>query len=216
MPCCMSTTRESQPAWAITSAEKLLGMPHQLLITGFPAAQLSRTRLARAIRSSSCSAQTRPIPPAGAGEVKDLPGISLGVPGYGSRFRSTNSRLGISKFAVCQAQEFGCRPLIRLHAGIELVDRALDLNPSFARGWQQSAWLRMLAGEPDPANMPHQLCLASLTVSSADGYAPSCASRKSAPALDDAKPTINAGPMSSSRLTGSSPRTAYEQARHSR
>jgi len=130
---------------------------------------------------------------------------SAANPGSGSRFRSTNSRLGISKFAVCQAQEFGCRPLIRLHAGIELVDRALDLNPSFARGWQQSAWLRMLAGEPDPANMPHQLCLASLTVSSADGYAPSCASRKSAPALDDAKPTINAGPMSSSRLTGSSP-----------
>src|SRR6516162_8701960 len=83
MPCCMSTTRESQPAWAITSAEKLLGMPHQLLITGFPAAHNSRTRLARAIRSSSCSAQTRPIPPAGAGEVKDLPEISpWGVPGY--------------------------------------------------------------------------------------------------------------------------------------
>src|SRR5271165_155332 len=73
MPCCMSTTRESQPAWAITSAEKLLGMLHQLLITGFPAAHNSRTRLARAIRSSSCSAQSWSIPPAGAGEVKDLP-----------------------------------------------------------------------------------------------------------------------------------------------
>jgi TolB-like protein len=38
-----------------------------------------------------------------------------------------------------------------IYAGIELVDRALELNPSFARGWQQSAWLRLWAGEPDPA-----------------------------------------------------------------
>src|SRR5262249_54132021 len=38
-----------------------------------------------------------------------------------------------------------------IYAAIELVDRALDLNPSFARGWQQSAWLRLWAGEPDPA-----------------------------------------------------------------
>jgi hypothetical protein len=34
---------------------------------------------------------------------------------------------------------------------------------------------------------------------------PSCASRKSAPALDAARPTINAGPMPSSRLTAYSP-----------
>src|SRR5207302_38085 len=34
---------------------------------------------------------------------------------------------------------------------------------------------------------------------------PSCASRKSAPAWDGAQPTINAGPMLSSRLTGYSP-----------
>src|ERR1700739_2278989 len=81
----MSTTRESQPAWAITSAEKLLGMPHQLLITGFPAAHNSRTRLARAIGSSSCSARTRPIPPAGAGEVKDLSSAGL-VPGLVEHF----------------------------------------------------------------------------------------------------------------------------------
>jgi adenylate cyclase len=38
-----------------------------------------------------------------------------------------------------------------IHAGIQLVDRALELNPSFARGWQQSAWLRLWAGEPDTA-----------------------------------------------------------------
>src|SRR6516162_1241693 len=57
MPCCMSTTNESHPAWAMTSAEKLLGMPHQLFSTGFPAAHNSRTLFARAIRSSWCSAK---------------------------------------------------------------------------------------------------------------------------------------------------------------
>src|SRR5439155_11154194 len=40
---------------------------------------------------------------------------------------------------------------------------------------------------------------------SADGCAPSCASRKSAPASDDARPTITAGPMPFSRLTAYSP-----------
>jgi adenylate cyclase len=34
---------------------------------------------------------------------------------------------------------------------IALVDRALELNPSFARGWGISAWLRMWAGQPDVA-----------------------------------------------------------------
>src|SRR5207244_5716345 len=53
--------------------------------------------------------------------------------------------------------------------------------------------------------MPRRLCLASLTASSADGCAPSCASRKSAPASDDARPTITAGPMPFSRLTAYSP-----------
>src|SRR5574337_1117614 len=51
MPCCISTTSESQPIWAMTSAAKLLGMPHQLLTTGLPACQLSRIRLARIARS---------------------------------------------------------------------------------------------------------------------------------------------------------------------
>ena len=36
---------------AMTSAEKLLGIPHQLLMTALPAAQLSRTRFARMTRS---------------------------------------------------------------------------------------------------------------------------------------------------------------------
>ena len=36
-------------------------------------------------------------------------------------------------------------------AMIGLVDRALSLNPSFARGWNISALLRLYAGEPDRA-----------------------------------------------------------------
>ena len=38
-----------------------------------------------------------------------------------------------------------------IYAGIELVDRALELNPSSARGWQWSGWLRLWAGQPDLA-----------------------------------------------------------------
>jgi adenylate cyclase len=34
---------------------------------------------------------------------------------------------------------------------IRLIDRALDLNPSFARGWYRSGVLRLWAGEPDLA-----------------------------------------------------------------
>jgi len=49
MPCCMSMTSESNPAWAMTSAEKLDGMPHQLLMTAPPFAQISRTPFGRAI-----------------------------------------------------------------------------------------------------------------------------------------------------------------------
>jgi adenylate cyclase len=36
-------------------------------------------------------------------------------------------------------------------AMMALVDRALALNPSFARGWQMSGILRMWAGQPDIA-----------------------------------------------------------------
>ncbi|MGC2202519.1 MAG: adenylate/guanylate cyclase domain-containing protein [Stellaceae bacterium] len=36
-------------------------------------------------------------------------------------------------------------------AAIALVDHGLKLNPSSARGWQWSGWLRAWAGEPDPA-----------------------------------------------------------------
>jgi len=38
-----------------------------------------------------------------------------------------------------------------LPAAIALIDRALELNPSFAVGWQWSGWLRLWAGQPDVA-----------------------------------------------------------------
>jgi adenylate cyclase len=36
-------------------------------------------------------------------------------------------------------------------AAIALIDRALELNPSFARGWWRSGWLRLWSGAPDLA-----------------------------------------------------------------
>jgi adenylate cyclase len=36
-----------------------------------------------------------------------------------------------------------------LAGAIALIDRALELNPSFAMGWQWSGWLRLWAGQPD-------------------------------------------------------------------
>jgi adenylate cyclase len=38
-----------------------------------------------------------------------------------------------------------------IDAAISLVDRSLELNPSFARGWYSSGWLRLWAGQPDRA-----------------------------------------------------------------
>jgi tetratricopeptide (TPR) repeat protein len=38
-----------------------------------------------------------------------------------------------------------------IDAAIELIDRALALNPSFARGWVISGWLRLWAGQPELA-----------------------------------------------------------------
>src|ERR1700733_5181636 len=48
----MSTTSESQPIWAISSAAKPLGMAHQPLMTAPPLLQISRTRFARMAASS--------------------------------------------------------------------------------------------------------------------------------------------------------------------
>jgi TolB-like protein len=36
-------------------------------------------------------------------------------------------------------------------AAIAVIDRSLELNPSFALGWYYSGWLRLWAGEPDLA-----------------------------------------------------------------
>jgi TolB-like protein/class 3 adenylate cyclase/Tfp pilus assembly protein PilF len=38
-----------------------------------------------------------------------------------------------------------------IDAAIELIDRALALNPSFAHGWVTSGWLRLWAGQPELA-----------------------------------------------------------------
>jgi len=38
-----------------------------------------------------------------------------------------------------------------IDAAIELLDRALAINPSFARGWVTSGWLRLWAGQPESA-----------------------------------------------------------------
>jgi TolB-like protein/class 3 adenylate cyclase len=38
-----------------------------------------------------------------------------------------------------------------LGAAIALIDRSLELNPSFALGWEWSGWLRLWAGQPDVA-----------------------------------------------------------------
>jgi tetratricopeptide (TPR) repeat protein len=38
-----------------------------------------------------------------------------------------------------------------LRAAIALIDRSLELNPSFALGWEWSGWLRLWAGQPDVA-----------------------------------------------------------------
>ena len=38
-----------------------------------------------------------------------------------------------------------------LNSMISIVDRALALNPSFARGWFISGWLSLMAGDLDQA-----------------------------------------------------------------
>ncbi len=38
-----------------------------------------------------------------------------------------------------------------IDTAIALIDRSLELNPSFARGWGSSGWLRLWAGQPDRA-----------------------------------------------------------------
>src|SRR5687768_15668049 len=51
MPCCMSMVRESNPWWAITSAEKALGMASQPLTTASPRFQIDRSVFSRTSHS---------------------------------------------------------------------------------------------------------------------------------------------------------------------
>ncbi len=48
-----------------------------------------------------------------------------------------------------------------IDVAIALLDRGLELNPSFARGWQWSGWLRAWTGQPDLAikHFETSLCL---------------------------------------------------------
>jgi len=46
-----------------------------------------------------------------------------------------------------------------INAAIELTDRALALNPSFARGWTTGGWLRLWAGQPEPAIKHFEMAL---------------------------------------------------------
>ena len=46
-----------------------------------------------------------------------------------------------------------------INAAIELTDRALTLNPSFARGWTFGGWLRLWAGQPEPAIKHFEMAL---------------------------------------------------------
>jgi tetratricopeptide (TPR) repeat protein len=52
--------------------------------------------------------------------------------------------LGRAAYALgCVGEDIG--------AAIALIDRSLELNPSFANGWVNSGWLRLWAGQPDLA-----------------------------------------------------------------
>lgn len=46
-----------------------------------------------------------------------------------------------------------------IEPAITLMDRSLQLNPSFARGWYISGWLRLWAGQADLASAHFQMSL---------------------------------------------------------
>ena len=48
-PCCMSTVSESKPWWAMTSAEKALGMDSHPLTTASPLAQIFLSVFSRTV-----------------------------------------------------------------------------------------------------------------------------------------------------------------------
>jgi TolB-like protein len=61
------------------------------------------------------------------------------------------------RYAGDDAETLGRAAYVFAHCGedidaaIALIDRSLRINPSFAYGWQWSAWLRLWAGSPDVA-----------------------------------------------------------------
>ncbi len=94
------------------------------------------------------------------------------------------------------------------HAGSarkRLAHRNSDTPEATASGGSFTTSTRYFGDGLATSSMPRQLCTASSTASCADASAPSCASRRSAPASGDARPITNAGPMPSSLLMGCSP-----------
>jgi TolB-like protein len=55
---------------------------------------------------------------------------------------------------------------------ISLIDRSLELNPSFGRGWGSSGWLRLWAGQPDRAIAHFENRLAPQSARSRSGASP--------------------------------------------
>jgi len=83
--------------------------------------------------------------------------------GGGTDCRDANRRLAVD-LARQALRVAGDDPAVLTHAAhvlsyfgeditaaIGLIDRALDLNPSFAHGWRWSGWIRLYAGQADLA-----------------------------------------------------------------
>ena len=58
---------------------------------------------------------------------------------------------GDDAVALCRAGHVLGYVVGDLDAGVELIDRALELNPNLATGWYASGWIRSYLGEPDLA-----------------------------------------------------------------
>jgi adenylate cyclase len=87
---------------------------------------------------------------------------SLDVAGWiGDAGANRDEALGLTRRALAAARDdpnvlaYGAYVLAYfgedIIAAIALIDRCLELNPSFAVGWWRSGWLRLWAGQPDLA-----------------------------------------------------------------
>jgi len=87
---------------------------------------------------------------------------SLDVAGWiGDAGANRDEALGLTRRALAAARDdpnvlaYGAYVLAYfgedIAAAIALIDRSLELNPSFAVGWWRSGWLRLWAGQPDLA-----------------------------------------------------------------